>query len=391
VNSLDHPFRILVIDDDDVDRLAVRRLLKRSNFDADIEEASTGGMALKLSVSREFECILLDFHLSDMDGLEFLSRMADAHPGDIPAIVILTGEGDETIAVNAMKAGAQDYLVKAVMNADILIRTIISAHEKVSLRREIDQKSIALERSNRAKSEFLANMSHELRTPLNAIIGFAQIMEEEIEGPVGNPNYVNFISHIHESGRHLLDVINDILDLSKIEAGQHEITNEEVDIKDAVTRCTGIMLTRSQASEVPIIHDLPDLMPNLWIDQRKLKQVLLNLLSNAVKFTPAGGTVTIKAANEFAGGFSIQIIDTGIGLSQDDIPKAMAPFGQIDSSLSRNFDGTGLGLPLSKSFIELQGGSLELESAVDVGTTVTIRFPEKCVMLPDIEERSTVA
>ena len=134
-----------------------------------------------------------------------------------------------------------------------------------------------------------------------------------------------------------------------------------------------------------------NLSSDIMCDGHKIGQVVRNCISNAVKFTPAGGTVTIKAANEFAGGFSIQIIDTGIGLSQDDIPKAMAPFGQIDSSLSRNFDGTGLGLPLSKSFIELQGGSLELESAVDVGTTVTIRFPEKCVMLPDIEERSTVA
>ena len=234
--------------------------------------------------------------------------------------------------------------------------------------------------ANRSKSEFLANMSHELRTPLNAIIGFSEMMRLETFGPIGNPRYIEYVRDIHESGTHLLSLINDILDLSKIEAGAFELKEEEVDLAQVVAACRRIIEVRAKEAGLTLDTRLSGKLPKLWSDERAVKQIILNLLSNAVKFTPTGGKVTVRAEIEEDGCFVLSVSDTGIGIDADDIPKVFKPFSQIDGSLSRKHDGTGLGLPLVKSLVEVHGGTIELESELGNGTIITIRFPAERVL-----------
>ena len=239
------------------------------------------------------------------------------------------------------------------------------------------------ELANRAKSEFLANMSHELRTPLNAIIGFSEIIQSETFGPVGSPKYRDYVSDIHESGKHLLALINDVLDLSKIEAGQMQLHEQTIDVPAVIRSAMGFMAERAREGGVTLAAELgPDPLPLLLADRRMVMQILANLLSNAVKFTPSGGRVAVKAWYGPHGGYVVQVVDNGIGMALEDIPKALARFGQVDSGLQRAHEGTGLGLPLTKSLIELHGGSLDLQSEVGAGTTVTVRFPAERVVGP---------
>ena len=233
----------------------------------------------------------------------------------------------------------------------------------------------AAELANRAKSEFLANMSHELRTPLNAINGFSELILKELFGPISPARYVDYVKDIHESGTHLYCLINDILDISKVEFGKLELNIGEISIHDAMTRCINLVSERAENGNLRIALNVPENLPNFRADEGKLMQVVLNLLSNAVKFTPEGGDVTLTAAVEADGGLIITVEDTGIGIAPEDIETVMAPFGQVDSTLARRYEGTGLGMPLSHSLVELHGGSLDIESEIDVGTKVIVRLP----------------
>jgi PAS domain S-box-containing protein len=235
------------------------------------------------------------------------------------------------------------------------------------------------ELANRAISEFLANMSHELRTPLNAIIGFAELMGSQIFGPLGAQKYLEYVRDIRESGLHLLEVINDILDLSKAEAGRQELHETTVDLARTAESCLRLIRDRARESEIQISRQLPDDLPALVADERMVKQIVLNLLANAVKFTPDGGTVRLEAAVDEAGALAIVVTDTGIGIAPEDIETVLSPFGQVESPFSRRHEGSGLGLPLSKTLVELHGGRLELASEFGVGTTVTVRFPAERV------------
>jgi PAS domain S-box-containing protein len=230
------------------------------------------------------------------------------------------------------------------------------------------------EGANRTKSEFLANMSHELRTPLNAIIGFAEMMEMQVFGDLGNDHYREYIADIHHSGRHLLSLINDILDVSKVEAGKIELRETDVDVADVIGGSVRLVAERAATGQVAIDLDVPQDLPLLFADEGRVKQILLNLLSNAVKFTPPQGTVTVRArADRLA--FALEVADTGIGIAAKDIPRAFEPFVQIDSALNRKAEGTGLGLPLSRALVALHGGSLDLVSETGKGTTVRVVFP----------------
>ena len=236
------------------------------------------------------------------------------------------------------------------------------------------------EYANRAKSEFLANMSHELRTPLNAIIGFSDLVINELCGPVGNSTYVEYAKDINGAGQHLLDLINDILDLSKIESGADELHDEYITVRYVVRSVLTLVKERAREGGVEFVLEAPDDLPALWADERKLKQILINLLSNGIKFTNSGGRVVLKIWCRRDSGYVFQVIDTGIGIALENIPKALAPFQQVDSELNRRYEGTGLGLPLTKALVEMHGGSLDLQSEIGVGTTVTVRFPAERVI-----------
>jgi signal transduction histidine kinase len=233
---------------------------------------------------------------------------------------------------------------------------------------------------SQAKSQFLATMSNELRTPLNAIIGFSEIMALESLGPLGNPRYKEYAELVHASGSHLLSLINDILDFSKIDAGRLELHEELLDV-DEIVRET-LKMTRGQADAAGVRMAEPACtdIPMLRADRRRLRQILLNLLSNAIKFTASGGEIRVSAVHTDEG-IAITVADNGIGMAAADIPKALERFGQIDSSLGRKYEGTGLGLPLSKRLAELHGGTLVIESALGVGTRVTINFPPHRVVV----------
>ena len=230
------------------------------------------------------------------------------------------------------------------------------------------------EAASRAKSEFLANMSHELRTPLNAIIGFAEVIERETFGPA-SARYREYASDIHGSGRHLLQVINDILDLAKVEAGQMLLHEVRLDPALVMQGCVRLIKPRAAKTNVRLYTAFDPNLPVLLADEARLRQIALNLLSNAVKFTKPGGRVSISTGLDTAGEITIAVADTGIGMTPDEVRIALEPFRQVTSSLSRSNEGTGLGLPLTKTLVELHGGRLDITSVPGRGTTVTVIFP----------------
>jgi signal transduction histidine kinase len=235
------------------------------------------------------------------------------------------------------------------------------------------------EAANRNKSEFLTNMSHELRTPLNAVIGFSDIMKTESFGPLGNSRYRGYADDISYSGRHLLALINDILDMSTLEAGQFVLCEETVDLAAAMQDCLKLVEPQVEKLKLQLSISLTGNGPLIRADGRRMRQILLNVLSNAVKFTQENGRVSV-ASFWREDGLAIAITDTGIGMTPAGIVKALQPFGQVDSSLSRKYAGTGLGLPIAKQLIEMHGGTLTIESQASIGTTVTILVPDERVV-----------
>jgi len=234
--------------------------------------------------------------------------------------------------------------------------------------------------ADRSKSEFLANMSHELRTPLNAIIGFSEAIELEMVGPANPNRYKQYAGNIKDAGNHLLAIINDILDLSKIEAGKLEIENSVVDLSRMTRSALVILDERAREAGVRVQLVRSEALPDVVGSEAKLKQILVNLLSNAIKFTPEGGDVTVSLTADDDGGVAIRVADTGVGMSSDEILVALEPFRQIDGKLNRKYQGTGLGLPLAKRLAEMHDASFEIESASGKGTVVTVRLPRGRVL-----------
>jgi len=232
----------------------------------------------------------------------------------------------------------------------------------------------AAESANRAKSDFLANMSHELRTPLNAIIGFSEVMRKGMFGQL-NEKYAEYAGMVHDSGTHLLTIINDILDLAKAESNKLELHQEEIDVACVIALSSTIVRQMADRAGVNYEVTMANLPPGMRGDAARLRQILINLLGNAVKFTPSGGKVSLSAEAMPDGGLQFRVADTGIGIPKDKMELAMAPFGQVGSSMARQHDGTGLGLPLTKRLVEMYGGTFDLSSEPGRGTVATVRLP----------------
>lgn len=270
-------------------------------------------------------------------------------------------------------------VISPVFDDHGVITHFIAMHEDVSGRKLAEESTRQAreqaEMASRAKSEILANMSHELRTPLNAVIGYSEALLSGLFGSAPHPRFTEYINDIHESGLHLLDIINDILDVSAIDAGKIELHEERLHVGSVVEASIRLVAPRAEAAKVRMCDEVPSDLPRLLADPRRLKQILLNLLSNAVKFTPQGGAVTISARQSPAGEMRIMVSDTGIGMDEAGLAKALSLFGQVDSGLARANQGSGLGLPLTVGLVELHGGTLDISSEKGVGTTVTVTFP----------------
>jgi signal transduction histidine kinase len=276
----------------------------------------------------------------------------------------------------------RDYKVRVTKHANDEIGTLIDCFHEMLSRIERHDASLTkarleAEAASRAKSSFLATMSHELRTPLNAILGFSEIMMTETFGPLGSPNYRDYTRDIYDSGMHLLHVINDVLDLSKVEAGRLDLSRTDIDVDDTVEAALRFFRERSKKAGLTVTAEIEPRLQSLFADERVLRQCILNLVSNAIKFTPSGGTIVVAVRNDPDGWTALSVADNGIGISEADIPRVLTPFSQADNAYVRKQEGTGLGLPLVKSFAELHGGSFGIKSALGVGTTVTIRFPPR--------------
>jgi two-component system cell cycle sensor histidine kinase PleC len=267
------------------------------------------------------------------------------------------------------------------------LATLEARAEKDALIGELEQaKAISdeargrAEAANIAKSRFLAQMSHELRTPLNAILGFSEVMSNEIFGPHSVPAYKEYCNDIHHSGQHLLNLINQILDLSRIEAGRHELHEEPVSMLAVVEDCNHLLTLRAKNRGITVHEVFEPELPRLWADERAIRQICLNLLSNAIKFTPQGGEIWLKVGWTASGGQYMIVKDTGAGIPEEEIPIVLASFGQGSNSIKSAEQGTGLGLPIAKSLVELHGGTFTLKSVVRIGTEVIVTFPPERVV-----------
>lgn len=358
--------RVLIVDDDVDLSESLREILEARGYTVaiahDIAGAEQAARGLVPQVA------LLDVNLGPENGLSLITSLKAAFP-DLLCVVI-TARADIEHSIDALRRGAFDYLLKPLHPLETLSR-LEKCFDKIALQARAEK----AEARSQAKSLFLAMMSHELRTPLNAIIGFAELMQGERFGPLGSSRYREYASDIRQSGAHLLQLINSILDLSRAEAGKLEIQNDVFDIVEVAAECARQMRPAAAEAGLRLELKLPSAPLFFSGDIGKFRQILFNLLSNSMKFTPTGGQVEILVAKDPDSAIRLVVRDTGVGMAPADIPIAMQPFTQLDTSLARRYEGTGLGLPLTASLVELHGGRLILESSLGQGTTATVLFP----------------
>jgi signal transduction histidine kinase len=297
-------------------------------------------------------------------------------PVVLPLIIITAASGDPPhIALAVLYlCFVFNLSLMARRSFHALIGLLRSKTDKEKLVARLFDANRRAEAALRAKTEFLANMSHELRTPLNAVIGFSEIISDEVLGPIGNRKYLEYAHDLNASGKHLLQLINDILDLTKISAERLELADEKVDVADLIGSSIRMVAHRA-ASQGVSLHEV--VAPEVYCvrgDERRLRQIVLNLVTNSIKFTPSGGSIAVRASIE-RGWLVLEMRDTGVGISEEDMPLVLEPFGQVDNAFNRNGGGTGLGLPLTKKLVELHGGRFVIESIKDQGTIVRVSLP----------------
>jgi signal transduction histidine kinase len=391
--------RILIVDDDEVDRLAIRRHFTKAGINAEVTEATDAKAARDYLNQQLFNCVFLDYRLPDRDGVSLIRQLRK--DGFSIPIIALTGQGNEQIAVELMKAGASDYLSKSRLSPDSLSRLIrnamkvYKAEQKIQAaqqqlqqtslilrqqnqeleeqRHQIEQQNLRLLESNRLKSEFLATVTHELRTPLNAIMGFSQVLKSETKGSL-NHYQKTMVERIFSGGKNLLALVDDILDMSIIEADRLDLKANPFDINELIQATVAELrsLADKKDLEIQVSVNLKDV--EVYNDEKRLKQVLINLISNAIKFTDAGH-VSVQVNAIALNGIEIVVEDTGIGIASDQLNLIFQPFRQGDQTTQRKYAGTGLGLAIVHSLVSMMEGIITVESQVGEGTTFKIHIP----------------
>ena len=402
--------RILIVDDDAADIALLERILKKEGYDR-VESITDPRLVMaRLSEFRP-DLIVLDIRMPGPDGFQVLERLRDARRDVFLPIVATTGLSDRATRLEALEAGAQDFIAKPFDRAEVACRVrnlvqlrLMYEAQRVSrlhVEKQVEERTAKLhdalellkqaekelsrrleksETTSQAKSAFVAEMSHELRTPLNAILGFSELLRDERFGPLGSPKYKDYATVIHESGGYLLRIVDDLLDLSRAEAGKLEVRLEQVDASKVVAATVRMLAGLAKDAGVDVRVDIPEDFPSLRTDEQRLGQVLVNIVTNALKFTPPGGSVTVQGRHDPTEGAVLLVVsDTGVGIAPEDIPMALSPYGQVGRRNTAKHKGTGLGLPLTKRLVEALGATFELRSKVGVGTVVTLRFPPELV------------
>jgi signal transduction histidine kinase len=393
-------YRVLVVDDDEVDRMAVRRALKTAGVQTDLTEATTSAEAIATLQDNAFDCVFLDYRLPDKDGLALVQEIHQT--GIKVPLVVLTGQGDEQIAVNLMKAGVSDYLSKSRISPEALARILRNsirvfraekqaelANQRLQERNELlEQQNQELERQrqqiqhqnlrllevSRLKSQFLATMSHELRTPLNAIIGFSQMLLRPNKGTLTTQQR-DMVERILKNGKNLLTLLTDILDFSKVEAGRLDLKPEPFDLSELVHSTVEELRCLAEQKRLNLQVSMHLLDPLVVNDPNRLRQILINLLSNAIEFTETGSVeVEVKGDQER---LAIAVRDTGVGIASEDLEQIFEPFRQLDQSSTRKHPGTGLGLAITDSLVRMMQGQISVESQVGEGSIFQVQFPRK--------------
>jgi len=379
---------ILLVDDDAVQRALLRETLEKAGFSCD--DAQDGDEGLSKCLSLKPDLMVLDVMMPKRDGFSVCSEIRNGQVTPGLPILMVTGLNDIKSIERAFDVGATNFLTKPV-NFSLLEHHINYMLRSAGMEQQMLRAMRLAEEASAAKSQFLSNMSHELRTPLTAIIGFSEMISAEILGPIGTATYVGYAEDIHRSGVHLLSIINDILDISKIESGTFQLYKEPLDLANLFERVLSIIRPHAEEANVPLILDTPDYVPTVYTDELRLKQVLINLLSNAVKFTPRKGQVALHAHVSEQQDLVIAVSDSGIGMHPGNITRALSRFGQIDGGFNRKQEGTGLGLPLAKEITELLGGDFAITTAEGEGTTVMLTFQRDQIFPEKIAESRKIA
>jgi len=399
--------QLLLVDDDEVDRMTICRALNRAEIAVQVTEVTHAKQAIERLRNEPYDCVFLDYRLPEQDGLSLIRQLRAE--GVVIPLVVLTGQGDEQIAVDLMKAGASDYLVKTLVSPDrlsLLLRNALRVYaaeqrearvqeelrqtnsllirqneELENQRRYIEDQNLKLLEAYRVKSEFLATMSHELRTPLNAILGFSQILESQSKGSL-NPRQVEMVNRILTNGKNLLNLVNDILDLSKLEAQRLTLAPAPIDLHRLIQATLSDLHSLANGKALTLESSLNLTDPVVMNDEHRLRQVLTNLVSNAIKFSDRG-FVRVTVRDTASDHIVLAVEDTGIGIAADQLPHIFEAFRQVDQSIRRRRPGTGLGLAIVHSLVTIMGGTITVASQPGQGSTFSIHLPRHIQPLPE--------
>lgn len=396
---MENHLKILVVDDDQVDRMAVRRALKKTGLTTDVTEVEDSASAIATLTEQKFDGAFLDYRLPDYNGLDLVKKLR--FRGIQIPLIVLTGQGDEEIAVQLMKAGASDYISKSHLTPDTLSRRLRSAlrvyraEREVELanqrlrasnellvsknnqlerqRQQIEQQNQELKQVSRLKSQFLATMSHELRTPMNAIMGFSQMLLLQNYGDLSKAQQ-DMIQRILNNSQNLLQLLNEILDFSKIEAGHLQLKREEINLAQLTTLTTEELRSLALAKNLSLETEINLDNTQFFNDSGCIRRILTNLISNAIKFTNQGG-VTVRVQEFATNQIAIAVEDTGVGIAPKNLETIFEAFRQVDGKITRQHPGTGLGLAITDSLVKMMQGKITVTSELGVGSVFRVTIP----------------